>query len=364
MANRYSYVYNLDKHLESTLFGGAILSTNQTTHKNHYIPQFYLKSWSQDGISIYTYSLLVPDSRIPYWSRKKIKSTAVWNDFYTRNEGQKEIDDFEKWFDKEFESPAKKVFDKLLNGHKLYKDESRQLSRFVGAQYLRTPARLNDLMARWHTKMPPIFDDVVQKAVKKLEANPQLISSQQELSEEAKLLPIKISVNKDTHQMKVESLLGKGMYLFALKHLLTNTVSVLENHKWHVIHAANGVSFPTSDDPVICLNYNSEHEYDFKGGWGKKNGNIIMPISPTLLLITQIGSNISSIQLDFSEHWSKFFRKIIIEHAHRYVYAIEPQKGMLAINPRRIDAALFEREKGIMAGWHEEQKEAETQLDI
>jgi len=35
---------------------------------------------------------------------------------------------------------------------------------------------------------------------------------------------------------------------------------------------------------------------------------------------------------------------------------------MLAINPRRVDASLFEREKGIMAGWHEEQMEAEAQL--
>lgn len=338
------------------------MSANYTTHNNHYIPQFYLKNWSQDGISIFAYSLLVHDSRIPYWSRRRIKSTAVWNDFYTRNEGQKEIDDFEKWFDREFESPVKEVFDNLLNDHNLDKDKSKKLSRFVGAQYLRTPARLHDLMAQWRTVMPSIFEDVVQKVSKQLEANPQIISSQPQISEAAKLLPIKVSVNKDIRQMKVDLLVGKAMYLFALKHLLTKTVSVLEKHKWHVIHAANGVSFPTSDDPVICLNYNSEHKYDFKGGWGKKNGNIIMPISPTLLLITQIDSNMSRTQLDYSEHWSKFFRKIIIEHAHRYVYAIEPQKGMLAINPRRVDAALFEREKGIMAGWHEEQMEAEAQL--
>ena len=154
----------------------------------------------------------------------------------------------------------------------------------------------------------------------------------------------------------------KGLYLFALKHLLTKTISVLGKHQWHIIHAEDGVSFPTSDDPVICLNYNSEHEYDFKGGWGKENGNILMPISPKLLLITQIGSNMSSKQLDYSEHWSKFFRKIIIENAHRYVYAIEPQKGMLAINPRRVDAALYESEKNIMAGWHEKQMEVEAQL--
>jgi hypothetical protein len=338
------------------------LSTYQTTHNNHYIPQFYLKNWSQDCISIFVYSLLVPDSRIPYWNRRKIKSTAVWNDFYTRNEGIKEIDDFEKWFDKEFESPVKVVFDNLLKGHNLDEDGSIKLSRFVGAQYLRTPARLNGLMARWRTEMPTLVEDVLQKAKKQLEVNPQIISSQPQISEETKLLPLKVMVNRDIGQMKVDSLVGKGMYLFSLKHLLTKTVSVLEKHQWHVIHAADGVSFPTSDDPVICLNYNSEYEYNFNGGWGKKNGNIIMPISPKLLLITQIGSNMSIKQLDYSEHWSKFFRKVIIENAHRYVYAIEPQKGMLAINPRRVDAVLFEREKSIMASWHEEQMEAEAQL--
>lgn len=338
------------------------MSMDQITRNNHYIPQFYLKNWSQDGNSIFVYNLLVPDSRIPYWSRKKIKSTAIWNNFYTRNDGEKEIDDFEKWFGREFESPVKKVFDDLLKGHTLDEEKFKKLSRFVGAQYLRTPARLNDLMTRWRTEMPQLFEDVLQKASKQLKTNSQIISRQSQVSGEEKLLPIKVSINKDIRQMKVDSLVGKGMYLFALKHLLTKTVSVLGNHHWHVIHAADGVSFPTSDDPVICLNYNSEYEYDFKGGWGRKNGNIIMPISSKLLIITQIGCNMASKQLDYSGHWSKFFRKIIIEHAHRYVYAIEPQKGMLAINPRMVNATLFKKEKDIMVGWHKEQMEEEAQL--
>lgn len=338
------------------------MSTDQITHDNHYIPQFYLRNWSQDGNSIFVYSLLVPDARVPYWSQRKIKSTAVWNDFYTRNEEQKEIDDFEKWFDREFEAPVKKVFDKLLNEYNLDRDESENLSRFVAAQHLRTPAHLNAFMTRWRTEMPQIFEDTLQKVSKQLEADPQIANRQPQISEEAKLLPIKVSVDKEKSQAKVDSLVGKGMYLFALKHLLTKTVSTLKNYRWHVIHAADDTSFPTSDDPVICLNYNSEREYDFKGGWGKKNGNIIIPISPTHLLITQIGSNIPMKQLDYSKYWSKFFRKIIIEHAHRYVYALEPQKGMLAINPRRVDTVLFEKEKVEMAGWHGEQMEAEAQL--
>lgn len=338
---------------------------NQITHSNHYVPQFYLKNWSQDGINIFVYSLLVSDSRIPYWSCKNIKSTAVWNDFYTRNEGQKAIDDFEKWFDKEFESPAKNVIDSLKNNHNLNKDESEVISRFVASQHLRTPARLNDILTLGRSLMPRTLDDVLHRVSKQLRENPDIMNTQPKTSEETELLPIKISldsIDEDTSKVKVESYVGKGYYLFALKHLLTKSVKAMYKHKWHVIHSSDDISFPTSDDPVICMNYNSEREYDFRGGWDKNNGNIIMPISPTQILVTEIGSKMSFAQLDYSAYWSQFFRKIIIEHAYRYVYAIKPQKGMLAINPRIVNATIYEAEKDVMAGWHDEQMNAEAQL--
>lgn len=110
------------------------------THRNHYIPRFYLKNWSLDGKTIQTYSILVSNSKVPYWTQQSIKNSAVWNDFYTRIEGDKEIDDFEHWFDREFETPAKPVFDKLLNGQKISYEESVVLSHFVFSQYVRTPA--------------------------------------------------------------------------------------------------------------------------------------------------------------------------------------------------------------------------------
>ena len=89
--------------------------TQSITHRNHYIPRFYLKNWSLDGKNIQTYSILVSNSNVPYWTQQSIKNSAVWNDFYTRVEGDKEVDDFEHWFDREFETPVKPVFDKLLN---------------------------------------------------------------------------------------------------------------------------------------------------------------------------------------------------------------------------------------------------------
>ena len=54
------------------------------TRRNHYIPQFYLKNWSLDGKTIRTYSILVSNANVPYWTQQSIKNTAVWNDFYTR----------------------------------------------------------------------------------------------------------------------------------------------------------------------------------------------------------------------------------------------------------------------------------------
>ena len=58
--------------------------SQKIAHRNHYIPQFYLKNWSLDGKTIQTYSILVSNSNIPYWTKQSIKNTAAWNDFYTR----------------------------------------------------------------------------------------------------------------------------------------------------------------------------------------------------------------------------------------------------------------------------------------
>lgn len=258
------------------------------THNNHYVPRFYLKNWSKDGNTIYAYRLLVSNSNVPYWQQVSIRNVAVWHDLYTRRIAQEDIDDFETWFDCEFESPAKPVFDKLLNNQKITKEENIIVSRFIAAQYIRTPAALNQLLEWGRSKGPDIFHKTLNRVSNELESGkfPRTLPP---LSEDDKLIPLKVTYDKERGIAQINSIIGKGMYLHSVKHVLTNTVKHMYNHQWHVIQAAEGVSFPTSDDPVICLNYRSEYDYGFKGGWGRKNGNIIMPLSPDKLLFTQIG---------------------------------------------------------------------------
>lgn len=66
--------------------------------------------------------------------------------------------------------------------------------------------------------------------------------------------------------------------------------------------------------------------------------------------------------LDYSLAYSKLFREMIIWHAHRYVYADRPQKGMLAFNARVVNRDIYEYEQQSITGWHIENAKAEQKL--
>ena len=328
------------------------------THRNHYVPQFYLKNWSQDGNKIWVYSLLVPHSKVPYWKEKSIEYLAVWNDFYTRNNGEKEVDDFERWFNKEFETPTEPIIQKLIEGKSITRQEEILLTHYVMAQDLRVPARVNFILDEAKKSLNSFmasfsFDNVKEEDILK--------ARHDEIND---ILPINVHLDKEKQGVEISTFVGKGVYLFALKHLLTSTVKKVEHYRWHVIHASDGVSFPTTDDPVVLLNYYNKEKYDFNGGWNAKHVNIIMPISPKCLLFTENSTKFRSSSLDYSREWSEFFRRIIIEHAHRYVYADSRQKGMLSINPRRVNEKQFAEERKTMNDWHEYNTKAEQALLI
>ena len=225
------------------------------TRRNHYIPQFYLKNWSLDGKTIRTYSILVSNANVPYWTQQSIKNTAVWNDFYTRVVGNEELDDFEHWFDQEFERPAKPIFDKLINDEKLSKEEIKILSHFVFAQCFRTPAAYLRLTKQNLKIFPDAMNEVCGKLNKVSEHELQRSVSHQSANSksiEDVLFPLKIVLDREKSIVEMKTIVGKGFYLHDLKHLLTSTVKVSERLNWQVVHAADGISFPTSDDPVIC----------------------------------------------------------------------------------------------------------------
>ena len=112
------------------------------------------------------------------------------------------------------------------------------------------------------------------------------------------------------------------------------------------------VILPTSDDPVICLNYNSESDYNFDGGWGKQNSNILFPISPNKILYTQVGIKVKP-RMNVGYKTSLLLKKMIIEHSYRKVISNFVDKDVVRIKQRYVSEGEYKKEKKM---WEDFQK--------
>lgn len=160
----------------------------------------------------------------------------------------------------------------------------------------------------------------------------------------------------------IETVVGRGLWLFSLKQLLTRTVNALMAHKWTILRSPEGIEWLTSDDPVVRLNYHNPTKYDFGGGWGSVGTEIFLPLSPRHLLYTKIGTKPPQRGTVVSTEPAGWLQRFTIEHAHRFIIAKEENESVSKIRPRIVDPAAFKTEKEQWKRWHEEQTVAERNL--
>ena len=334
---------------------------------NHYVPQSYLKRWSSDGLKIWSYRVLVSHQKIPLWKLHSIRGVAYHTHLYTRISARSETDEFECWLEKEFETPAQEALDKAISNCHLKVNDWERLIRFAAAQSVRTPANLSTTMEKWRKEMPELINSTLQKAAKDLEdANRTSKPPKQKNINNTTMFPLRISreplTDTDKSLLKVETLVGRSMWLFGVKHILSNTIKVLLRHKWSILHAPPGVEWATSDDPVICLNYYGKESYDFGGGWGYKGSEIILPLSPQHILYTKVGDK-KPFRKEVTYELSALLERMIVEHAHRWIFAKEPIQEIEALRPRKINLIAFKNEMEVWKNWHDEQSSAENEYE-
>jgi len=153
-------------------------------------------------------------------------------------------------------------------------------------------------------------------------------------------------------------MVGRKLWIESQRFLLTKTSKVLLKHKWSIVEPANGMSWFTSDHPVLRLNYYGEGKYDLKGGWGREGGNLIMPLSPKHLLYTQIGAEAAD-RLTFTPEKTYEIQKFLAERAFRYIFAQKQTPGILRLRPRYINLEEFENEEQQWSKWHAQQSSVE-----
>ncbi|WP_095146929.1 DUF4238 domain-containing protein [Pseudomonas sp. Irchel s3b6] len=336
----------------------------QLRKDNHYVPRLYLKQWANAG-QISTYRLLVASENVPLWRKQSLKGIAFHQHLYTYLAGQEETDEFERWLDCEFEGPAEEAIRRVCGEERLLPEHWRRLVRFAVALDVRTPASLRQFIRKQNETLKSLMDETMQKSVHKMEE--ALRKSEplpNSLGENDALSLFNISIEPLPHgggQIKAETIVGRRLWIWQMRHLLTQTIGRLPRQKWTILHAPPGMSWPTTDNPLVRLNFQDSKNYDFAGGWGVKNGDIILPLSPKHLLYTCIGRRVWDRGTIPDLGTFQLIRKIIIEHADRYVFAQEPSDVHL-IRPRFVCPTTYKNEVLAWQNWNRHQCQAELEL--
>lgn len=340
---------------------------NGICRDNHFVAQMYFEPWKNNNNKIWTYDLVVPNEKSYLWNEKSIRSIAYQRDWYTRLEEGKEVDDIEKNLNEKFETPASIPLKKTVKGETLTDDDWEKIINYIGCQIVRTPSFASKLINDENGILKNAFENGVKEIEQKLKTiskdEIQSYSNNEKDDEYNKLFPLKVvdlgkSCEGDKKLIKIETILGKSLYLYVIKFLLENSIKYLHKHTWKVIQLDERVKIPTSDDPVICLNYYSKNNYDFGGGWGNNGSEIIFPISPSKIIYTKVGEK----NIDFKPNYemSITIKNIIIEHAYRRIFSVEKEKWITKKRKRIVDKDIFEKDREMFNNWHRIYKEYEV----
>lgn len=331
---------------------------------NHFVPQFYLRRWTGLDGKLHAYRLLVSHDSVPLWKPASPRGIAFHRHLYTRIVAGHETDEFERWLDREFESPAEPILAKLEAGRRLTRNDRVVLARFAAAQDVRTPSRYVENRERWIKTLPGLMNDVIARSTnefKKLGGRPYTPIHKPPFDE----IPFRTVIEKDDsgqHYVKAEIVIGRKMWLASMRQVLTSAIKVLHGHHWTILIAPRGMEWPTSDDPVCRLNYRSDGDYNLEGGWGTRGSEILFPLTPRHLLYTRIGYKPASAGAIPPDRARKI-RSVLARRAHRLIVASSPDSQLVKMRPRTVDAVMFKAEQQAWLKFASEQASSEKDLE-
>ena len=157
---------------------------------------------------------------------------------------------------------------------------------------------------------------------------------------------------------------GRSMWLFNMRHLLSDrgAAKLLHEQRWSIVEPSAGLTWFTSDDPVIRLSHKGEGKYDFSGGITSKGTEILLPLSPRHLLYARVGYRPPPRGQILARADTEKIRGIIAQHAFRTIFAGSPEEDVVRLRPRIVSEVQFRVEHEKWRKWHLEQVEAESGL--
>ncbi len=225
--------------------------------KHHYLPQFYLKGFSQDKshLHIFDKKMGKNESQFRYQTTEKI---AYENNLYTYRTKDLKKETLEIYFS-QIESLAKKVIARLENRTDITPKERGHLSLFIALLWFRTPT--------WKTETLGLQSELAEKMIRMRYHFPQ----QKELMRDFFEKKGKHFTDEELDNMidfAVNPKRSKIVIKFPPEHWikqmlkLANDVYIYLAHcGWEVKHATRKYAFLTSDNPVLLIPSEKPHPF-------------------------------------------------------------------------------------------------------
>ena len=264
-----------------------------------------------------------------------------------------------------FETPAKIPLQKACNGERLFPKDWEILIDFVTAQYVRTPMFYNRIRSPLSQIVKSCVEDLdISRVLDKKEIRSAISKGELLVSDEMKLIPTSFHVTDihpdDNHTLaEFEVIVGKSMWLFAITHTLADGSPIraeMQNHKWSIVTSCSGVTWPTTDNPLVI--FNPFFVRDGIQGLQEPGNIFIFPISPTKALISENGKKLPP-RWNASEEQSKTIKRLIVGNSLLYIYSKTDDNTIPNTKARVVNPQIYKEVQEDYQNWYDNYKRHE-----
>lgn len=225
--------------------------------KHHYVPQFYLRGFSQDGNRLYVFDKKAKEEKTKY-RYQTIKKIAYENNLYTYTTKSHKKETLEDFLSK-IEDKANQVIIKLSQKKDITPRQRGYLALFVALLWLRTPTSKKETLGAQEelyektTRMMFRFPQQKEKIKKFLESRGEKLTDDE--------IDDLIDFTTNPKRSKITLNFPPGYWIKQMLLLANDVYPYLAICNWEVRHAVRKYAYLTSDNPVLLIPSEKPHPF-------------------------------------------------------------------------------------------------------
>ena len=338
----------------------------QLSRDNHYVPQFYLRQWSNDGNTIHCYDTVARNAMQPLWRNAHIKSACCWKDFYTLDYSGSLDDSIEHLFSSEYEANASAAIRRVSEGFKPNDEELDCLIDYAFLQMIRTPAWYMKMHKTLSEEGPRIIHETMIRVLEEYANNadagpskPLVKDADQQDFPPFPKLSISFELNPNTSEITATLPINRDNYLAHLGRVLSGDLRrVFHDQKWIIYRKSDEGSFPTSDNPLVRLGLLQGGTISLDVSPDVPGVFLFMSITPDALLICEIGTDADNLRGILEvPGMIELLKNAIVNSAVMYVFSDTEDDSIPAVRSREINQSFIDYYLYLLNNWNDLQSD-------